>query len=301
MKTAVIGLGLIGGSMAIDLRKAGLASVIMGVDQNGNHAQRAVELGLVDEVRSLEKAVEDAELIITAIPVNAIKNVLQQVLKSARSQSVIIDTGSTKSMICKSIEGHHLRPQFVAAHPIAGTENSGPDAAFSGLFKGKTNIICERDLSSAKALEVAETVFDALGMRTIFMDPVEHDKHVAYVSHLSHVSSFLLGQTVLDIEKDEKNIFNLAGSGFASTVRLAKSSPDMWAPIFEQNAEYLSQALLEYIMHLQKFQYHLMKRDVNELHNIMSKANDIRRILEGIPEPSKQQKPQITQPITTQS
>jgi prephenate dehydrogenase len=150
------------------------------------------------------------------------------------------------------------------------------------LFRNKTNIICEQEKSSAKALELANRIFASLGMRTIFMDPIEHDKHVAYVSHLSHVSSFLLGQTVLDIEQDEKNIFNLAGSGFASTVRLAKSSPDMWAPIFEQNAEYLSQALLEYIMHLQRFQYHLMKRDVNELHKIMTQANKIRKTLDGI-------------------
>jgi prephenate dehydrogenase len=150
------------------------------------------------------------------------------------------------------------------------------------LFQQKTNIICEQEKSSAAALQLAEKIFETLGMRTIFMDPVEHDKHVAYVSHLSHVSAFLLGQTVLDIEQDEKNIFNLAGSGFASTVRLAKSSPDMWAPIFEQNAEYLSQALLEYIMQLQKFQYHLMKRDMKELHRIMTDANRIRKVLEGI-------------------
>ncbi|HLZ17428.1 MAG TPA: prephenate dehydrogenase/arogenate dehydrogenase family protein, partial [Cyclobacteriaceae bacterium] len=169
----------------------------------------------------------------------------------------------------------------VASHPIAGTEFSGPTAAFYGLFEDKTNIICEREKSSQKALATALKVFDALKMNTIFMDPVEHDKHVAYVSHLSHVSSFLLGQTVLDIEKDEKNIFDLAGSGFASTVRLAKSSPDMWAPIFEQNSEYLSQALTEYIMHLQKFQYHLMKRDTKEIHKIMTKANDIKRVLKS--------------------
>jgi prephenate dehydrogenase len=185
-------------------------------------------------------------------------------------------------MICKAIENHPRRSQFVAAHPLAGTENSGPDAAFAGLFANKTNIVCEKEKSSDEALKIASRIFAALEMRTIFMDPVEHDKHVAYVSHLSHVSAFLLGQTVLDIEKDEKNIFNLAGSGFASTVRLAKSSPDMWAPIFEQNAEYLSQALLEYIMHLQKFQYHLMKRDVKELHRIMTNANHIRKVLEGL-------------------
>jgi prephenate dehydrogenase len=282
MKTAIIGLGLIGGSMAIDLRKAGLATHILGVDNNPDHGARALKIGLVDEISNLEEAVLQADLVITAIPVNAIKSVLFRVLDHISDSAVVIDTGSTKSMICKAIEKHSRRSQFVAAHPLAGTENSGPDAAFSGLFWQKTNIICEKDRSSKNALKAADDIFKALQMRTIFMDPVEHDKHVAYVSHLSHVSAFLLGQTVLDIEKDEKNIFNLAGSGFASTVRLAKSSPDMWAPIFEQNAEYLSQALLEYIMHLQKFQYHLMKRDVNELHKIMTSANHIRTVLEGL-------------------
>lgn len=282
MKTAIIGLGLIGGSMAIDLRKAGLATRVVGVDKSAEHGRRALDLHLVDELAELEDAVRDADLVITAIPVNSIKSVLIKVLDHVSGSAIVIDTGSTKSMICKAIAQHPRRSQFVAAHPLAGTENSGPDAAFSGLFSQKTNIICEKEKSSEQALKVATRIFSSLGMRTIFMDPVEHDKHVAYVSHLSHVSAFLLGQTVLDIEKDEKNIFNLAGSGFASTVRLAKSSPDMWAPIFEQNAEYLSQALLEYIMHLQKFQYHLMKRDVNELHRIMTSANHIRKVLEGM-------------------
>lgn len=268
--------------MALDLRKAGVATGLLGVDHNPEHARRALDMGLVDGVTTLEEAVAGADLVITAIPVSAIKAVLFGILDHLSPSSVVIDTGSTKSMICKAIDNHPRRKQFVAAHPLAGTENSGPDAALSGLFSGKTNIICEQDKSSRHALDVAHRIFSALQMRTIFMDPVEHDKHVAYVSHLSHVSSFLLGQTVLDIEKDEKNIFDLAGSGFASTVRLAKSSPDMWAPIFEQNAEYLGQALLEYIMHLQKFHYHLMKRDVKELHRIMTGANHIRKVLEGL-------------------
>jgi prephenate dehydrogenase len=282
MKTTIIGPGLIGGSIAIDLRKSGLSTHIIGVESNPVNARVAVELGLVDKVLPLAEAVKKSELVITSIPVNSIKAVLLNVMDLISDNTIVIDTGSTKSQICKAMESHPRRSQFVAAHPIAGTENSGPTAAFSGLFKGKTNIICEPEKSSKKALALANDVFSKLEMRTIFMEPVEHDKHVAYVSHLSHVSSFLLGQTVLDIEKDEKNIFNLAGSGFASTVRLAKSSPDMWAPIFEQNAEFLSQALLEYIMHLQKFQYYLMKRDVNELHKIIVEANRIRNVLDGI-------------------
>jgi prephenate dehydrogenase len=282
MKTTIIGLGLIGGSIALDLRKAGVATTLIGVDRNEQHASQALSLKLIDQILPETEALQEAELIVLAIPVNALGQYLPKVLDTISANTVVIDAGSTKSMICKSVVNHQRRQQFVAAHPIAGTENSGPSAAFEGLFRNKTNIICEREKSSPEALRTALRVFEALGMKTIFMEPEEHDKHVAYVSHLSHVSSFLLGQTVLDIEKDEKNIFALAGSGFASTVRLAKSSPEMWAPIFEQNLEYLSQALQEYIMHLQRFHYHLLKRDTTSLHQIMSKANEIRRVLEGI-------------------
>jgi prephenate dehydrogenase len=282
MKATIIGLGLIGGSIAIDLKKAGLVSELTGMDLNKDHASKALELNLVGQIDTDGKSLSTADVIVLAIPVSVLSQLLPSILDAIKKDAVVIDTGSTKSQVCKAVSNHKNRGQFVAAHPIAGTENSGPTAAFSGLFQNKTNIICEKEKSSAQALALAEKIFAALGMNTIYMDSDEHDKHVAYVSHLSHVSSFLLGQTVLDIERDEKNIFALAGSGFSSTVRLAKSSPDMWAPIFEQNAEHLSQALLEYIMHLQKFQYHLMKRDVNELHKIMKDANRIREVLNGI-------------------
>jgi prephenate dehydrogenase len=291
MKVTVIGLGLIGGSMALDLRKAGLVTDVSGIDSNPEHAKQAIQLGLVERIDADKNSLSSADLVLLAIPVSSLSKLLPSILDTVKKDAVVIDAGSTKSLICRAVSGHKNREQFVASHPIAGTENSGPGAAFEGLFRNKTNIICEKSKSSAYALKVAERVFDVLGMSTIFMEPEEHDKHVAYVSHLSHVSSFLLGQTVLDIERDEKNIFALAGSGFASTVRLAKSSPDMWAPIFEQNAEYLSQALLEYIMHLQKFQYYLMKRDGKELHRIMTEANRIREILNGIEH--KQPKPVV--------
>ncbi len=280
MKVTVIGLGLIGGSLAIDLRKKKLATELIGVDFNQAHAQQAVVLGLVDRILPEDKALAESDVVLLTIPVNAIGALLPTILDQIGKNTVVIDTGSTKGLICKSVSGHARRNQFVAAHPISGTENSGPTAALEGLFVGKTNIICEHEKSSEHSLKIAQSIFDAVGLKTIFMEAEEHDKHVAYVSHLSHVSSFLLGQTVLDIEKDEKNIFDLAGSGFASTVRLAKSSPAMWAPIFEQNSEYLSQALLEYIMHLQKFHYHLMKKDSKELMKTLTNANGIRRVLE---------------------
>jgi prephenate dehydrogenase len=294
MKTTIVGIGLIGGSFALGLRKSGLATQLIGIDRNPDHAVKAVELGLVDKILNEDEALRMADLILLAIPVNALNTFLPHVLDCINDGAVVIDTGSTKSSICKAIANHPRRQQFIAAHPIAGTENSGPTAAFHGLFKDKTNNICESGKSSESALSTAMKVFNLLEMKTIFMEAEEHDKHVAYVSHLSHVSSFLLGQTVLDIEKDEKNIFDLAGSGFDSTVRLAKSSPDMWTPIFEQNVEYLSQALLEYIMHLQRFHYHLLKRDTKELHRIMSKANEIRRVLDN-----KADKPMAKKGIVT--
>lgn len=282
MRVTIIGLGLIGGSMARDLRKAGLATRLIGAEADSDHAARALALGLVDEVLPEEEAVKASDLILVCIPVSAIQQQLCHILDAAPDDAVVIDTGSTKSLICNAVKGHPRRHQFVASHPIAGTENSGPEAALEGLFRNKVNIVCERERSGERALEIAARVFDTLQMKTTFMDPHEHDKHVAYVSHLSHVSSFLLGQTVLDIEKDEKNIFTLAGSGFASTVRLAKSSPDMWAPIFEQNADFLQRALEEYIAQLRKFHTCLVNRDTGKVREILRQANEIRRVLDGI-------------------
>lgn len=287
MKLTIVGLGLIGGCMGIDLRRAGFATALVGVDINEQNGQLAVSLGLVDRIEPEDKALAWADVVLLAIPVNTMSALLPQVLDAVGPNAVVIDTGSTKSMICRAVSNHPKRHQFVAAHPIAGTENSGPSAAFAGLFRNNTNIICERDKSSEQAIATATRIFDLVGMNTIYMEPDEHDKHVAYVSHLSHVSSFLLGLTVLDIEKDEKNIFNLAGSGLASTVRLAKSSPDMWAPIFEQNAEYLGQALAEYIMHLQRFHYQLMKKNTKEIYRVMREANQIRKVLDGMSQPAQ--------------
>jgi len=278
----IVGLGLIGGSIGLDLSNSPLIGYRTGVDKNQNHQQIALQRGIVDKISNLDSSIENADIVLLALPVNIMAETIEQVLNLANSTCVVIDTGSTKSSICKHLSDHPKRNQFVATHPLAGTENSGPQAAMARMFEKKVTIICEKEKSSSLAIEVANTIFEALGMKIIFMDPEEHDIHVAYVSHLSHVSSFLLGQTVLDIEKDKKNIFNLAGSGFASTVRLAKSSPEMWVPIFEQNAVYLNQALSEYIIHLQKFQNQLINRNVDGLNKILNEANKIRKVLEGI-------------------
>lgn len=283
MNVTIIGVGLIGGSLGLELRSDSRFSRITGIDISEENTRQAVQLGLIDSWSSLDEGLALADVVLLAVPVNVIAQLISEVLERTSPDAVIIDTGSTKAAICKSVQHHPKRGRFVAAHPIAGTENSGPSAAFSGLFRGKMNIVCEKERTDEDALKLALDIFSLAGMHTIFMDPDEHDRHLAYVSHLSHVSSFLLGQTVLDIEQNEKHIAMLAGSGFASTVRLAKSSPAMWAPIFEQNREYLSQALQEYILHLQRFQYHLMKGNTNELYSIMQQANEIRRILNGIP------------------
>ncbi len=268
--------------MAKDLRNADPSLTFIGVERNPANAARALELKLVDSVLPLKDAVAAADVIFLAIPVTAIRQLLPTILNIIPTQAIVIDLGSTKGQLCQAVEHHPNRQQFVAAHPIAGTENSGPEAALEGLYQGKMNIICEREKSSEEAIAKALQIFETVGLNTIFMQPEEHDKHVAYISHLSHVSSFLLGLTVLDVEKDEKNIFTLAGSGFASTVRLAKSSPDMWAPIFEQNAHFLSHALGEYIFYLQRFQQYLQNNDQEKMYEMMQQANKIRPVLDGI-------------------
>jgi prephenate dehydrogenase len=278
----IIGLGLIGGSAALDLKKAGWASTILGTDLNPEHARQALDLGLVDEVVDLEIGFNKADVVLLAIPVDAGRKLLPSLLDKIRPHQVILDMGSTKAGISGAVKAHPNRSRYVACHPIAGTEFSGPAAAHSGLFDHKVNIICNPELSAPDALEKVQSLFAELGMTTITMDAQEHDRHIAYVSHLSHVTSFSLGLTVLDIEKDEKNIFNMAGSGFASTARLAKSSPDMWAPIFEQNADYLVEALDEYIKILSAFREAISNRDRPAVYRLIQQGNDIRRILDGI-------------------
>ena len=282
MVVGIIGLGLIGGSLAISLKKSSFASKIIGVDTNEEHCRKGVKLGFVDEICALNELMNKASLVILAIPVDAARQLLPLLLDKVKGVQVIIDMGSTKEGICNVADKHINRSNFVASHPIAGTENAGPTAAFDGLYKGKITIICDQEKSHPSAIKTCENLYRTIGMRTLYMDAKEHDRHIAYVSHLSHITSFVLGQTVLEIEKEEKHIFNMAGSGFASTVRLAKSSPEMWAPIFEQNQEHLSTALDTYIKNLQEFKQKIDNGNKEELHDLMSKVNDIRRVLKGI-------------------
>ena len=230
-KIAIIGLGLIGGSLALELKKNSWAT-IYGIDKNPEHLNKALELGIIYQKAGLE-IIPEMDVVIIAVPVDIIPDLSVSVLDLIGESTLVFDVGSTKSAVCDAIRNHKRRENFVALHPIAGTEFSGPDAAIYDLFTNKVNIICERELSSSAMVDRAINIFENLKMKNVFMESAtQHDTHIAYVSHLSHISSFMLGKTVLEIEKDEKNIFNMAGSGFASTVRLAKSNPETWTPIF---------------------------------------------------------------------
>ncbi|HBS12233.1 MAG TPA: prephenate dehydrogenase, partial [Flavobacteriaceae bacterium] len=232
-KIAVIGLGLIGGSLALELKKISWAT-IYGVDNNAEHLQKALDLGIIYEKATLN-IVKEVDVVIIAVPVNIIPELTIQVLDLIKENTLVFDVGSTKNEVCKAVKNHPKRKNFVAVHPISGTEFSGPEAAIYNLFTNKVTIICEQKLSSKKMISRVVALFEDIKMRKVFMDSAEqHDKHIAYVSHLSHISAFMLGKTVLEIEPDEKRIFDMAGSGFESTVRLAKSNPETWTPIFIQ-------------------------------------------------------------------
>ena len=282
MKVYVIGIGLIGGSMAKDLKAFDPDMEILGIDVNDQHINKAISLGLIDDSASIDQ-LEDADLVILSIPVDAMMEELPKVLDAVGENTLVIDAGSTKEMICKLVENHPKRRNFLACHPIAGTEFSGPGAALNGLFEGKTNIICEVEKTAFKLQEKGLEIFAKMGMRIRYMNPVAHDKHIAYVSHLSHISSFMLGKTVIEKEKNERDIFDMAGSGFESTVRLAKSSPAMWTPIFEQNKENVLEILEAYIANLKEFQAKLLEDDYQGIYNEMDNTNKIKEILKGIP------------------
>ena len=282
MTIGIIGIGLIGGSFACDLRETYEELEILGYDANASHLKEATELGLID------RPGEDADwgrmdLVLACIPVDALVKELPGYLDKIGDDCLVLDAGSTKALICETIADHPKRRNFMACHPIAGTEFSGPSAAFRGLYDGKTMIICEVEKTAFKLQERALELIRRVGMRIRYMHPVAHDKHIAYVSHLSHISSFMLGKTVIDKEQNERDIFDLAGSGFESTVRLAKSSPEMWTPIFEQNRENVLETLQEYIQNLEDFKQKIEENDFKAVYEQMAQTNKIKDILKGIP------------------
>jgi len=277
----MIGVGLIGGSFAIDIKKNNPEVVIHGISRKDETLNKALELNLIDKKATLDDIV-DADLVIVSIPVDATVKLLPTILDKISDTGLVVDAGSTKEAICKAVEYHPKRRNFLACHPIAGTEKSGPTAAISQLYAGKTNIICEVEKTTFKLQEKALKLFADIGMRIRYMDPISHDKHIAYVSHLSHISAFMLGKTVINKEKNERDIFDMAGSGFESTVRLAKSSPAMWTPIFKQNKENVIETLDEYINNLQQFKELMMKDDFTSIFKEMESTNHIKKILNGI-------------------
>jgi prephenate dehydrogenase len=282
MKLAVVGLGLIGGSIALDLKVAGFAREVIGVEGNADHADKAKLLGLIEKIESFEEACKTGDIIVIATPVHSISKLLPLALDLIKPGAVITDVGSTKKQIAGVVKSHPKRSQYVASHPMAGTEFSGPSAAITGLFKGKAAVICDEKLSDVKAVATIRALYEALQMRLISMESSAHDLHAAYVSHLSHITSFVLANTVLDKEKDVDAIFNLASGGFESTVRLAKSSPDMWTPIFEQNNAFITEALGAYIDRLKRFHVHLQNKDFPKTRQEIEQANGIKRVLEQI-------------------
>ena len=276
-----IGVGLIGGSLAIDIKKHNPDVVIHGISRKDATLNTALDLGLIDKKATLDD-IKNADLVIVSIPVDATVKLLPTILDKISDTGLVVDAGSTKEDICKVVENHPKRRNFLAMHPIAGTEHSGPTAAIEGLFKGKTNIVCEVEKTTFKLQEKALKLFTEIGMRIRYMNPIEHDRHIAYVSHLSHISSFMLGKTVIEKEKNERDIFDMAGSGFASTVRLAKSSPEMWTPIFKQNKTNVIETLEEYINNLTHFKDLMKKDDFDAIFNEMESTNHIKDILNGI-------------------
>ncbi|MEC9195250.1 MAG: prephenate dehydrogenase [Bacteroidota bacterium] len=289
MKIGIIGVGLIGGSLALSAREHIPDVQIYGSNRTETNLQKSLDLGLIDS-RLDDSMIKQMDIILLAIPVDGAMDRLIDLLDEVNDNALIMDFGSTKTAICQQVALHSKRGQFLATHPIAGTEYSGPNSALPDLFKDKIQILCEIHKTRPDLLEWAQDWFKKIGMKLREMDPVEHDQHITYVSHLSHITSYMLGKTVMEKEKDQSAIFDMAGSGFSSTVRLAKSSPNMWVPIFKQNKENISKTLSQYINNLNQFKQLLDADKFDELHEQILEINKIRLILDGITNTTKTNK-----------
>lgn len=279
MRAAIIGVGLIGGSFALSLKEHGLADEVIGCDSNPANASKATELGLVDRMVSMDEAIASADLIAVSIPVDAIPGAVTKILNKVNDKQVVIDMGSTKNELCDLVSMHRNRGRFVATHPMWGTEHSGPQAAEKNAFKGRTVVLCEMEKSDRDAVELVEKIYETIGMPIKYMSAEEHDTHTAYISHISHITSFALALTVLEKERESEHIFDLAGGGFTSTVRLAKSSSDTWVPIFMQNKYNVLDVLREHIHQLQVMKKLIEKENSQELEEMIKKANTISKII----------------------
>ena len=281
MNIGIIGLGLMGGSFALDIRANFKEFVLYGFDKSNEHLKTSFDLNLID-YKLDDDNISKLDLLLISVPVDETIKILPEILNNVGENTLVVDVGSTKFQICKSVSSHKNRKQFLAMHPIAGTENSGPNSSVIGLYHGITNILCEVDKTDPLLLDKAMKILNNFKMKIIYMDPSSHDEHISYVSHLSHITSFILAKTVIQKEKNEKNIFDLAGSGFESTVRLAKSSPFMWTPIFLQNKSNLVEALELYINNLNDLKAKIQNDDKESIINDLNKINRIKKILGGI-------------------
>ena len=281
MKIGIIGLGLMGGSFSIEMRRLFPNSLILGNDTSQINIKSAKRLELIDDVFEINN-LYGFDIVLISVPVDISLKIVNRVLDNVAEHTLVLDVGSTKLPICNEVQNHPNRQNFLAMHPISGTENSGPDASVKGLYTGITNIVCEKEKTGLKQYEFALSIFQKLEMKIIYMNPKVHDQHISYVSHLSHITSFILAKTVIEKEIDEKNIFDLAGSGFESTVRLAKSSPEMWSPIFIQNKNYIIEALSEYIDNLEVLKRMILKNENEVIINDLNNINRIKEILSGI-------------------
>lgn len=277
----IIGVGLISGSLSISLKEKGLVKHVIGVSRTVASSQKALELGLIDEALPLIEAVRKSDLIYVAIPVDVTIPIMEEIMALVTDKQIVVDAGSTKGALCEALVGHPMRSRFVASHPMWGTEYSGPESAVKGAFIGRTCVICEKEKSDIDAVQAVETMYEEIGMKLIYMDSSAHDMHVAYISHISHITSFALANTVLEKEKEEDTIFDLASGGFESTVRLAKSNPAMWVPVFMQNRENVLDVLNEHIVQLRKFKSCLEKENWEYLTELIEGANNIKRVLKG--------------------
>lgn len=279
MNICIVGVGLIGGSLAITLKENKFASHIIGVDASQENLDKAIRRRLIDEDLPLDAAIERADLIVLSTPVDIMMGLLPRILDQVSGQQVVMDVGSTKKRLLDSVADHPMRHRFVSTHPMAGTEYSGPEAAIPNLFDRKYTVFCEAEKSDPDAVELVRSLYASIPMQMAFLDATAHDVHTAYVSHISHISSFALALTVLEKEKDESRIFELASSGFSSTVRLAKSSADMWVPIFRQNRDNVLDVLDEHINQLSRFRSLLIKQDFETFYQLIKEANTIKRML----------------------
>lgn len=280
MRISIIGVGLIGGSIALKLRQKGIADFVYGIDNSNEHLNEALELKIIDAKVDLEYGIKNSDLVILAIPVDAARKLLPNILDLISENQTVMDAGSTKAGIVNAVKNHPKRSRFVAFHPMWGTENNGPKSAVSESFSGKAGVICDKEESAEDALQLVEKIVESLDMHLIYMNAEDHDVHTAYISHISHITSYALANTVLEKEKEEETIFQLASSGFSSTVRLAKSHPEMWVPIFKQNKENVLDVLNEHIAQLRKFKAALEKENFEYLEELISNANKIRGILD---------------------